>query len=181
MLPPNIYQVPIVAERRRQPTLLIFLRIPEAGLAKHTATGETNTTSDTLTLLHIAAGKGKNEKIIATGSSRKNKRKNGNTRETHRRTQRQPTGGWAPVRKLTYSSPRKAKRETAASTGRSLYLVETRCTVGPWKKRLYPERALELETWNANCPIWGVTATKNNKYNKKGRKHPLGQRARSCH
>ena len=118
---------------------------------------------------------------IFSGLTPENKRKNGNTRETHRRTQHHPTGGWAPVRKLTYSSPRKAKRETAASTGRSLYLVETRCTVGPWKKRLYPERALELETWNANCPIWGVTATKNNKYNKKGRKHPLGQRARSCH
>ena len=42
------------------------------------------------------------------------------------------------------------------------------------KKKVYLERALELDTWNVNCPIWGITATKNNKYNQKGRKHPPG-------
>ena len=56
------------------------------------------------------------------------------------------------------------------------------------------ERALELDTWNANCPLWGITTTKNNNATRRaqqqqGRTRPLGRlyevatrRARSwCH
>ena len=66
-------------------------------------------------LLHIAAGKGKNEKIIATGS-RENRKKAGNTYAKRRRTVPSSLGWAGPRPTFTYSSPRKAKRETAAST-----------------------------------------------------------------
>ena len=56
---------------------------------------------------------------------------------------------------------------------------DTEVSVGPWKK-IKMERALELDAWNVNCPIWGITTTKNNNatsraQQQQGRKRPLGR------